>query len=228
MSSGTDSRATVEGTVRWEQALAAAWQAIQRAHPELAKLDLNAARQATPACPDTDTAPAGAAVRTAIEQAASIEDLDEATTAGLTGQVALIGLLHLAAHALAVQRGRQDTSNRGYYHNRAFVALAAEVGLDADDDGRPGGRGWHHTSFGARTSLRYEPEIEALAAAAPARPVRPPRGGAGSAPTGRGYVAATCRCTPARRIRVSRTELDRGGLACRLCGGEFTTPTSTA
>ncbi len=233
MSSRVDNRAAVEVTAQWERAVAAAWHAIQQAHPELAELDLATARQETVPCADTDTAPAGAAVRTAIEQAREIEDLDYPTATRLVGQVALTALLHLAAHALAGQRGRKETSNRGYYHNQEFVRLAEEVGLDAFDDGHRGGRGWHHTNLGAGAA-RYGDDggaIDVLTAAVPGDPTAPTDLAGTRATTSaggsRGYVAATCQCTPPRRIRASRTELERGGLDCRFCGVEFTVATST-
>lgn len=45
----------------------------------------------------------------------------------------IIGVIaHEAAHALGSVRGVATTSNRGYYHNRAFMRLAAETGLMPD------------------------------------------------------------------------------------------------
>lgn len=137
---------------QWEQAVAAAWRAIQERHPELAEMSLASARQ-----------------QTAIEQTASIETpLDNETTAHLVGEVVMTALLHLAAHALATQRGLKETINlkdinRGPYHNRHFVLLAGEVGLDADADVDQGGRGFHHTTLAGNTSGRYAKAIEALA-----------------------------------------------------------------
>ena len=43
-------------------------------------------------------------------------------------------MLHEAAHALATKRGIKDTSAAGNrYHNKRFVALAAELGLRGPD-----------------------------------------------------------------------------------------------
>ena len=43
-------------------------------------------------------------------------------------------MLHEATHALAAQRGIKDTSAAGNrYHNKRFVALAAELGLHGPD-----------------------------------------------------------------------------------------------
>ena len=43
-------------------------------------------------------------------------------------------MLHEAAHALATRRGIKDTSAAGNrYHNKRFVALAAELGLRGPD-----------------------------------------------------------------------------------------------
>ena len=61
-------------------------------------------------------------------------------------------MLHEAAHALAIRRGIKDTSAAGNrYHNKRFVALAAELGLRGPD----------------------MPERDRLVAAAPS-PARPP------------------------------------------------------
>lgn len=153
---------------QWEQAVAAAWRAIQKTHPELAEMTLASAQQQTVPCADTDTdtTVSSAAVQTAIRQAASIETpLDDETTAHLVGEIAMVALLHLAAHALAAQRGVQETINRGLYHSRSFVLLASEVGLDADMDVDHGGRGYHHTTLADNTCGRYAKAIEALAAA---------------------------------------------------------------
>ena len=50
------------------------------------------------------------------------------------GRAVLEVMLHEAAHALAARRGIKDTSAAGNrYHNKRFVALAAELGLRGPD-----------------------------------------------------------------------------------------------
>jgi hypothetical protein len=50
------------------------------------------------------------------------------------GRAVLEVMLHEAAHALATRRGIKDTSAAGNrYHNKRFVALAAELGLHSPD-----------------------------------------------------------------------------------------------
>lgn len=50
------------------------------------------------------------------------------------GRAVVEVMLHEAAHALATRRGIKDTSAAGNrYHNKRFVALAAELGLRGPD-----------------------------------------------------------------------------------------------
>lgn len=43
-------------------------------------------------------------------------------------------LLHEAVHGIAAARGVRDTSRAGRYHNRRFLAIAEEMGLDHSDE----------------------------------------------------------------------------------------------
>lgn len=61
------------------------------------------------------------------------------------GRAVLEVMLHEAAHALPTRRGIKDTSAAGTrYHNKRFVALAAELGLRGPKRGvnAPGGAGF--------------------------------------------------------------------------------------
>ncbi|GHH54743.1 hypothetical protein [Streptomyces candidus] len=50
-------------------------------------------------------------------------------TLGLGGRPMMEGLLHHAAHGLALTRGVRDTSSAGRWHNRRYGRLALELGL---------------------------------------------------------------------------------------------------
>ncbi len=61
------------------------------------------------------------------------------------GRAVVEVMLHEAAHALATKRGIKDTSAAGNrYHNKRFVAPAAELGLRGPDV-RKGSRQWGPT-----------------------------------------------------------------------------------
>src|SRR6266542_6494819 len=49
----------------------------------------------------------------------------------------LTTILHEAAHALAHVRGVKDTSRQGKYHNRRYLDLAGELGLEWPTDAKP-------------------------------------------------------------------------------------------
>ena len=66
------------------------------------------------------------------------------------GRAVVEVMLHEAAHALATKRGIKDTSAAGNrYHNKRFVALAAELGLRGPDVPDKI-TGWSHCTLMAR------------------------------------------------------------------------------
>ena len=142
-------------------------------------------------------------------------------------------LLHEGTHALAEARAIKDCSQNGRYHNGKFADLAREMGLDVE---KHASLGWQNTSITKDTAEAYEGAIFALDLAittyragamlvqdpttgtAPIAPVaRTPRGG-GRASNNTGQAL---RCNCGRRIRVSQTVAEMGGITCNLCGGEF-------
>ncbi len=124
-------------------------------------------------------------------------------------------MLHEAAHGLAAARGIKDTAREGRYHNRRFAALAEELGLVVEEEGS---RGWSATRVPPATADRYDGVLEHLAAALTAYRRTDVPGT--TRPKDRNNVLATCECP--RRIRVSRTELARGGITCTFCEAPFT------
>jgi hypothetical protein len=142
-------------------------------------------------------------------------------------------LLHEAAHALAEARGIKDCSQNGRYHNAKFAEIAREMGIEVTHSKE---LGWSDTTLPADTADAYEGAIFALdlaitayragamltedptAGTAGVAPVaKAPRGG-GRASSNNGRSLS---CTCGRKIRVSNTVAEMGGITCNLCGGEF-------
>ena len=156
------------------------------------------------------------------------------------GRAVLEVMLHEAAHALATRRGIKDTSAAGNrYHNKRFVALAAELGLRGPDtpDKVTGWSGCALTRRGQR-SLRRDDGRD--------RPARlpflvdqtipaEPGGGGGEdqgedgpgKPAKRGgrRAAAECACPPGpRRIHLTPKQIEDGPIVCGLCCAPFELP----
>jgi hypothetical protein len=152
------------------------------------------------------------------------------------GAQALMGtLLHEAGHAMAEARGVQDTSRQGRYHNRKFQAIAEELGIEVEHSDS---LGWSSTTMPDATALIYEEAILDLDAAMVAyryglegfgAPVgtSAPTGGTirlprvtGGRKSNNNGISASCGC--GRKIRVSRSTLELGSIACGICGEAFT------
>lgn len=69
-------------------------------------------------------------------------------------------LLHEAAHALAFARGIRDTSRGGRYHNRRFMAVATELGLQV---GALRPYGLAATTMLPATAAQYSATLDELA-----------------------------------------------------------------
>ncbi|MFB7090804.1 hypothetical protein [Streptomyces sp. NPDC056296] len=143
-------------------------------------------------------------------------------TLGLGGRPMMEGLLHHAAHGLALTRGVGDTSSAGRWHNRQYGRLAREVGLT------PPARaakvvGLAHCPLSDTAAATWAEVISALNAAAAVQleaaveSAVPPR-------TGRaGYrFPIICACAPVpRRQHVTPFFFWRGPLLCGLCLAKF-------
>jgi hypothetical protein len=71
-------------------------------------------------------------------------------------------LLHEAAHALAVVREIKDTSNKNRYHNKAFVQLAEELGLEGPASSGGPALGYSDCTITKATADTYAYEIKEL------------------------------------------------------------------
>jgi hypothetical protein len=155
----------------------------------------------------------------------------------------LTTILHEAAHALAHVRGVKDTSRQGKYHNRRYLELAAELGLEwpADAKAHPV-NGFSEVQLTAETREGYAEAIGELDEAITLHldtfrrlgvAGGQPEPGAGDQDQGDGEAEGddggktfnrsklVCDCYPERSIRVSPRQAERGPILCGICDGEF-------
>jgi cytochrome c-type biogenesis protein CcmH/NrfG len=116
-----------------------------------------------------------------------------------------------------------DTSREGRYHNLRFVTAAEELGLEVAESATRGW-GWADTSVPQATARMYDQQLAELDNALATHPVAAPPAKQAGAESRSRLLPATCACTPARRIRVTRTVLDLGEITCNVCGEAFTVP----
>jgi len=148
-------------------------------------------------------------------------------------------MLHESVHALACVRGVQDCLRQNRYHNRRFLEIAREVGLDYPHGAPDPTIGYSAVELTDVTRKRYGPAMALLERAVRLHLDNPlatlGKGltgtlgghggrvkGGGSRARGTGgasLVKAVCGC--ARIVRVSRSTLDAGAITCGLCGEEF-------
>jgi len=127
----------------------------------------------------------------------------------------LTTLLHEATHALADARGIQETSRQGRWHNKRFVALAAELGMTVAKDQRVG---WSVCTLMAGTADSYRPVLAELAAAMRAYR-RPEEATVRSRTNNNNGLTLACDC--ARKIRVSVAVAEEGPILCGTCHTRF-------
>lgn len=167
------------------------------------------------------------------------------------GRYALETMLHEGAHALAKVRGIQETSRQRRYHNKRFVALAEELGLEGPEVAHPT-IGWSDTRILTSTLKRYSGVLGALEAAIrdahietgltdKGRGLTGGHGGGGrvkGAPIGTGQKGGTvatttrggttsrrvkisCGCETPRNLWGSRSVIEAAAITCEECGEAF-------
>ncbi|WP_331736491.1 hypothetical protein [Streptomyces sp. NBC_00045] len=143
-------------------------------------------------------------------------------TLGYGGRPMLEGLLHQAAHGLALARGITDISGGDQrWHNKQYGRLAREVGLTPPSRAsRRVGRG--HCPLSDAEAAKWADVIAALDAAAAVQlqatvqATAPPR----SDRNGTRFLII-CACSPPRRQQVTPFFFDRGPLLCGVCLTKF-------
>lgn len=78
------------------------------------------------------------------------------------GSAVMQTLIHEAAHALARARDIKDTSNKGRYHNKEFVKLAEEMGLEGPAASGGKSLGYSDCTITSATTELYGAEIKEL------------------------------------------------------------------
>jgi curved DNA-binding protein CbpA len=133
-------------------------------------------------------------------------------------QQVLATMLHEAAHALAAERGIQDTSRQGRYHNRKFKTTAEQLGITVEHDTKAG---WSITTLPAHTAAAYTTQIVALETAITLwrHDEHTPNGTTGTTRRNSNLIAAACPC--GRSIRVAASTLAAAPITCDACTGSF-------
>ncbi|UED86878.1 hypothetical protein [Streptomyces profundus] len=136
-------------------------------------------------------------------------------------------LLHEAVHGIAAARGVRDTSRAGRYHNRRFLAIAEELGLDHPEDPHPSS-GFSLVTMSPETRRRYRPTAERLQRALKAHLVatatdtkRSFRGPAARHGSSGGGVRVKAVCECGRNVRVVPSVLAQAPIVCGACKKPF-------
>ncbi|WP_179817426.1 hypothetical protein [Allostreptomyces psammosilenae] len=153
--------------------------------------------------------------------------IGEASTACGT-ELTFTRLLHEAVHGLAAVRGIRDTSRAGRYHNRRFLAVADELGLDHDADPHPSS-GFSLVTMRRETRLRYADTIARLEQAVRDHFAvnsgdevgRAFRGPADRHTSSGGGIRVKAVCGCGRNVRVVPSVLAQAPIFCGGCGKPF-------
>lgn len=136
-------------------------------------------------------------------------------------------LLHEAVHGIAAARGVRDTSRAGRYHNRRFLAVAEELGLDHAEEPHPSS-GFSVVTMNAETRRRYRGTAERLQralnahlAATSEETSRSFRGPAARHGSSGGGVRVKAVCDCGRNVRVVPSVLAQAPIVCGACGTPF-------
>ena len=207
-------------------ALNKAWEAIRRNNPDLGTVMIVTGRRRHKSestirgqhCADTWH------VHEQEERAAEILVMGERLAEG--GREVMQTLLHEAAHELAGIRNLKDTSNKNRYHNKIFVRLATELGLEAPASSGGPAHGYSNCTIPDDTADLYSKEIADLSEAcknfvAPALVVE-------EAKVSKPSVKAYCECeddnyvTWSKKLQKRADEIGLPPLLCGICRQAFT------
>lgn len=143
-------------------------------------------------------------------------------------------LLHEAVHGIAAARGIRDTSRAGRYHNRRFLAIAEEMGLDHPEEPHPSS-GFSLVTLTPEAKRRYRPTIDQLqralkahTAATSADTARSFRGPAARHGSSGGGVRVKAVCDCGRNVRVVPSVLAQAPIVCGAAESRSASPRSWA
>lgn len=155
------------------------------------------------------------------------------------GSLTVQSLLHEAAHAIAFVRGIQDTSRQNRYHNKEFVKICNELGLDYQHDAPDTTHGFSAVTFTKEGEARYASVIKALDVAIKTylpgfgdfgtttggtttggNTIRIPRTTKTTTPS-RNNIKAVCGCDTPRIMRMSRKTFEVSSITCGACDKTF-------
>lgn len=135
------------------------------------------------------------------------------------GAAVMQTLIHEAAHALARVRSIKDTSNKNRYHNKEFVKLAEELGLEGPAESAGPAMGYSDCTITQKTTEAYDYEIKKLDEACKSfvahfpGDVKPPR---------KPQAKARCQCPEGDNeinwTKQFENKLQNTGLPPILCG----------
>lgn len=139
-------------------------------------------------------------------------------------------LLHEAVHGIAAARGIRDTSRAGRYHNRRFLSVAEELGLQHVDEPHPSS-GFSLVAMTPECRKRYRATADRLRRALRAHSVatrsdtpRSFRGPAARHGSSGGGVRVKAVCDCGRNVRVVPSVLEQAPIMCGACGKQFRIP----
>jgi hypothetical protein len=173
------------------EALDRAWKNIRRRHPEVPPAVIQVVPGRGHSCGSVQWDSAVIAI--------NARTLQETGPRDILGQ-----LLHQAAHGLMVAHGQKPVTGEAKYHNTGFRDAAQQLGLEVSFDTRD--VGWSATTVSDHLARVYAPTIS-----------EPPVTTAGH----RNFIAASCQCSPPRKIRVGKVALDKGPIMCEICASPF-------
>ena len=135
------------------------------------------------------------------------------TQDGLTNRATevLATLAHEAAHSVAWQRGINDTSRQGRYHNHRFQKVAEELGLQVQRDSA---FGWTQTDLRASTAAAYSGVLKELELHVPR--ARSPSAAGGNERARGGVRTLACPCGH-RLIRDGQSRFLADATICTGC-----------
>lgn len=154
------------------------------------------------------------------------ESLVGQSSSACGADLSFVRLLHEAAHGVAAARGVRDTSRAGRYHNRKFVTIAEELGLEHDEPPHPS-TGFSLVALRPETRRRYEEVIQHLERVLEAYAVTRSdmfRGPVTRMSSSGGGVRVKVVCECGRNVRVVPSVLHQAPIVCGACGEPFCIP----